>query len=238
MHPMLSGQPEPRLRPPDRARARSGGRVPGRPVAWGVLATRLALLVAGLFLFAYGITMTLGSGLGLSPWDALHQGLSRHTPLSFGQASIAVGGVIILGSALLRVRPGLGTVCNMVLIGACIDLLAAMHLTLDARQAPVLLRIALHLAGVAVVGLGSALYLKAALGAGPRDSLMLALSRLLGVRVGIVRALIESSALALGFLLGGTIGVGTLLFALGIGPAVDLAFRLLRVSSPHQAPCD
>src|SRR5689334_21918562 len=91
---------------------------------------RLALLVLGLFVFSYGITMTLGSGLGLSPWDVLHQGLSLHSPLSFGQSSIVVGGLVILACLLLRVLPGVATIANMVLVGVFIDLLVAHHLAI------------------------------------------------------------------------------------------------------------
>ncbi len=196
---------------------------------------RLALLVWGLFVFAYGITMTLGSGLGLGPWDVLHQGLSLHTPLTLGQSSILVGGLLILTGFLLRERPGVATVFNMVLVGGFVDLILAYGLALDARHEPFLVRLALDLGGIAVVGIGSALYIKAAMGAGPRDALMLALSRMSGRRVALVRAVLETAALAIGFALGGTAGIGTLLFALGVGPAVELSFRATRVPNPaHQ----
>ena len=207
----------------------------GRPsgAAIRAYAGRLATLMLGLFVFSFGITMTLGSGLGLSPWDVLHQGLSRHTSLTFGQAGIVVSALVILASLLVRLLPGVATVCNMLFVGLFIDAILASPFALDARRGSLVERALLDLGGIAVVGLGSALYIKAALGAGPRDSLMLALSRMSGLRVGLVRAAIESSALAIGFLLGGTAGIGTVLFALGAGPAVELSFRLIRVPSPN-----
>jgi uncharacterized membrane protein YczE len=193
---------------------------------------RLVLLMVGIFVFSYGLTMTLGSGLGLGPWDVLHQGLTFHTSLTFGQAGIVVGAVVVLASLLLRIKPGIGTIANMVGTGLFVDAIIASPLMLDARERSLPEQVLLDLGGIAVLGLGSALYIKAALGGGPRDSLMLGLSRATGLRVGLVRALIETSALAVGFLLGGTAGVGTVLFALGIGPAVDVSFRLIGVPDP------
>jgi uncharacterized membrane protein YczE len=193
------------------------------------------MLVVGLLVFGYGITMTLGSGMGLGPWDVLHQGVSLHTPLSFGQASVITGVVVILIGLCLRVRPGVATVCNMGLVGLFIDFVLANGLMIDVRGGPLVARIALDLAGIAVLGLGSALYIKAAMGAGPRDGLMLALSRISGQRVALVRAALETSVLALGFVLGGTVGIGTVLFAVGIGPAVDWSFQLMGVPNPARA---
>jgi uncharacterized membrane protein YczE len=196
-------------------------------------AGRLGILMLGLFVFSYGLTMTLGSGLGLGPWDVLHQGLSFHTPLTLGQAGIVVSALVILASLLVRIKPGVATVANMLFVGLFIDGIIASPFWIDVRHASLLERALVDLCGIAIVGLGSALYIKAALGAGPRDSLMLALSRMTGLRVGLVRALIETSALAGGFVLGGTAGIGTVLFALGVGPTVELSFRLIGVPSPN-----
>jgi uncharacterized membrane protein YczE len=190
--------------------------------------------VVGLWLFAAGVVLGLRSGLGVSPWDVLHDGLGDVTPLTFGTATIAVGVLLVLATWLAGVRPGPGTVANMVLIGVFADLMLASGIAadLDGRWLP--LRLAAVVAGVGLVAAGSALYLGAGLGSGPRDSLMLAISARTGRRVGLVRTLIETSALAVGWALGGAAGIGTLLYAFGIGPAVELALRLLRVELPPQ----
>ncbi len=190
--------------------------------------------VLGLFLFAFGIVLTLRSGLGLGPWDVLHQGLSRHTPLTFGQANQVVGAVVIGVGLLLRVRPGLGTVLNMLLIGFFIDRI--LDVGVIPRVAPLGLpaQLLTDAVGVLIVGLGSGLYIRANLGAGPRDGLMLGLHRLTGRRVAVARGTLELSVAAIGFLLGGTVGLGTLVFAFGIGPAVEVGFRLFGVRTrPH-----
>ena len=189
-------------------------------------------LFAGLWLFAAGVVLGLRSGLGVSPWDVLHDGIRHVTPLSFGAAAILVGVVLVLVALASGIGPGPGTLANMVAIGAFADLMLATGIArdLDARSLP--LRFAAVLAGVGLVALGSALYIGAGLGSGPRDSLMLAISARTGLRVGLVRALIEAGVLGVGWLLGGVAGIGTILFAFGIGPAVELAFRLLRVEVP------
>ena len=196
-----------------------------RALAW-------ARLFAGLWLFAAGVVLGLRSGLGVSPWDVLHDGIRQVTPLSFGVATILVGVVLVAVSLAFGIRPGPGTLANMVAIGVFADVMLATGIAgdLDARSLP--LRLAAVVAGVGLVALGSALYIGAGLGSGPRDSLMLAIAARTRVRVGLVRALIEASVLAVGWLLGGAAGVGTVLFAFGIGPAVELAFRLLRVQVP------
>jgi uncharacterized protein len=196
-----------------------------RPLAW-------VQLIGGLWLFAVGVVLGLRSGLGVSPWDVLHDGLGDATPLSFGAATIVVGVLLVLATWLAGVTPGPGTIANMVGIGLFADAMLASGIAADlgARLLPV--RLAAVVAGLGLVAVGSALYLGAGLGAGPRDSLMLAVSARTGLRVGLVRTLIEASALAIGWALGGAAGVGTVLFAFGIGPAVELALRLLRVEVP------
>jgi len=170
--------------------------------------------------------MTLRSDLGLGPWDVLHQGLADHTPLSFGVAGIAVGvGVLAAAMALGGVAVGVGTVLNAVLIGVFVDALIALDVVPYAEG--LVARLTLDVAGVLCVGIGTAVYIGAAMGAGPRDSFMLAVARRLGWRIGAARTAIELAALGGGAALGGTVGVGTLVFALGIGPAVEVAFRLL-----------
>jgi uncharacterized protein len=189
-------------------------------------------LFAGLWLFAAGVVLGLRSGLGVSPWDVLHDGIRQVTPLSFGAATVLVGVVLVAVSLAAGIRPGPGTLAHMLAIGVFADAMLATGIAGDLDARPLALRLGAVAAGVGLVALGSALYIGAGLGSGPRDSLMLALSARTRVRVGIVRALIEAGVLAVGWLLGGAAGVGTVLFAFGIGPAVELAFRLLRVEPP------
>jgi uncharacterized protein len=197
---------------------------------------RLALVICGLFIMSVGIVCTYRSGLGLGPWDALHQGISRHTPLTIGQAGIIMGGLIILVGLLLKVRPGVATVLNMILIGVFIDLHLHMNWMPDLTTASPLVRLAVDALGVFLMGLGTAFYIAPRLGAGPRDGLMLHLNILTKVRIALVRAFLEGLALLIGFLLGGTIGVGTLLFALGVGPSVEVGFWLVEKLQPILKP--
>jgi uncharacterized membrane protein YczE len=197
------------------------------PALRGGVAVRLGSLALGLFVFACGIVGLLEARLGLAPWDVLHQGIAHHSPLSFGVASIAVGIVVLAVAWLLGAKVGLGTVANATVVGACIQLLTSLDAVADLSSEPLLVRIAIFAVGMVCFGVGSALYIGAAMGAGPRDSLMLVLSRRSRVRIGIARATVELAALASGFALGGKVGVGTLAFALLIGPAVELSFWLL-----------
>lgn len=195
------------------------------------LPSRALRLVVGLWMFALGTVLTLWASLGVPPWDVLHDGIRRNTPLSFGVAVIAIGVLLVVVSALFGVRPGPGTIANMLLIGTFVDLMLLTDLGTGLDDAPMAIRLAVTLAGVAVVGLGSALYIGANLGAGPRDSLMVLAATKLGVRVGVARAVIEGTALLVGWLLGGAVGVGTLLFVVCIGPSVDVFFRLFRMEA-------
>ena len=205
-------------------------RVRAPPRLRGGLAARLALLVAGLFLFAVGIVCFLESRLGLPPWDVLHLGIARHTPLSFGEANVAVGVTVLAIAWLLGARVGIGTVANAVIIGAFLELFLSIGAIDRLSDAPLGARASLLVAGVAAVGAGSGLYLGAQLGAGPRDSLMVVGAHRTRFRIGVVRAALELSALSAGVALGGTIGLGTLAFAILIGPAVEGSFWLLERS--------
>jgi uncharacterized membrane protein YczE len=184
-------------------------------------------LLTGLALFAVGIVMLLESRLGLSPWDVLNQGIAKHTPLTFGIANTAAAVVVLVVAWRLGAGIGPGTVTNAVLIGVFVDLLTRAHAFAGVEDSTVLVRTLVLVAGILVVGGASALYIGAALGAGPRDSLMLVLSQRTRMRVGVVRTVLESAVTAVGFALGGKVGVGTLAFALGIGPAVEVSFWLL-----------
>jgi len=194
-------------------------------------AGRMVMLVAGLFAFALGIVCNYKAAIGLGPWDCLHLGLSLRLPITPGQASEATGALIILCSWAFGVRPGVGTICNMLLIGPFFDVLNNGLPSMAAAAWP--WRIALQLLGIAIVGFGSGLYIRANLGAGPRDSLMLALTRRTGQRVAVVRGAVEVSVLGLGFLLGGPVGLGTLIYLVAIGPAVEAGFRLFCIPARH-----
>jgi uncharacterized membrane protein YczE len=198
------------------------------PRVRGGLVARLIVLVAGLFVFAVAIVAQLESRLGLSPWDVLHQGIARHTPLSFGLANICVS-IGVLGVAwLLGARVGVGTVANALLVGSFIQALTAIGPIDRLSEAPVGVRVGLLAATMPLIGIGSALYLGAWFGAGPRDSLMVVGGERTGLRLGIVRAALELAVLGAGYALGGTVGVGTVVFALGVGPALEAGFWLLR----------
>jgi uncharacterized protein len=185
--------------------------------------------------FAVGIVLILESKLGLSPWDVLNQGLSKHSPLSFGMANVGVALVVLLVAWALGGPPGVGTVANAVLIGTFIQGLTSIHALTALAHDGLSVRIPLLVAGILLIGPGSALYIGADLGAGPRDTLMLVGARRTGQRVGLVRAVLELCALAAGIALGGTFGVGTVLFALGVGPVVEASFALL-ARSPLAVP--
>ena len=205
------------------------------PRVRGGYAARYASLVFGLFLFAIAIVLILESRLGLSPWDVLNQGLSKHTPLSFGMANVAVGLAVLLLAWSLGGRPGIGTVANAVLVGSFIQGLTSIDAVTDLAHEGLPVRIPLLALGICLIGPASAFYIGADLGAGPRDTLMLVGARRTGLRVGLVRAALELAALAAGIVLGGTFGVGTVAFALLVGPVVESSFALL-ARSPLAAP--
>jgi uncharacterized membrane protein YczE len=195
------------------------------------LRRRLPRLVVGLVLCGTGIAAMVAADLGLGPWDVLHQGLSTRTGIPIGTVLILVGVAVMLLWIPLRERPGLGTVLNALLIGLVVDL------TLLWLSTPAVLwgRWVLMLGGTVLFGVGSGLYIGAGLGAGPRDGVMTGLARR-GWPVGVVRTGIELSVLLGGWLLGGTVGIGTVVFAFGIGPLVHAC--LPRLSVTPVAPPD
>jgi uncharacterized protein len=200
------------------------------PLVRGSTGLRVFSLAAGLLLFGAGIVLLLESGLGLSPWDVLNQGISEHTPLSFGTANIVVALVVLALAWALGARIGPGTVANAVFIGLIVDGLLSVDAIDSLSDSPLAARVVFMVGGVLIIGVGTGFYIGAGMGAGPRDSLMLVAARRSGVRIGVARATIEVLATAVGFALGGTVGIGTLVFAFGIGPAVELSFWLLERS--------
>jgi len=182
-------------------------------------APRLPGLVLGLVVFGIGIALMAQAGLGLGPWEAFHQGIARITGLALGTVSILVGIPVLALWWPLGERPGIGTLLNVVLIGAATNVGIALIPAMD-EPAP---QLAMMLAGVLVIGIGSGLYLAADLGPGPRDGLMTGLHHRFGWSIRRARTLVEVSVLVLGWMLGGTVGLGTVVFALGIGPIVQVA---------------
>ncbi|MEW2441761.1 MULTISPECIES: YitT family protein [Micromonospora] len=176
---------------------------------------RLTQLYAGLVLYGVSMALMIRSELGLDPWDVFHQGLARQTGLSFGTVTIAVGALVLLLWIPLRQRPGLGTVSNVVVIGLVVD--ATLTVLPPGEGMPA--RVALLVAGIVANGAATGLYLGAGLGPGPRDGLMTGfVARHPRFSVRLVRTIIEITVLALGWLLGGTVGLGTVAYALTIGP--------------------
>lgn len=186
---------------------------------------RLPRLVVGLVLCGLGIASMVAADLGLGPWDVLHQGLSLRSGIPIGTVGIGVGFLVLAGWLPLRERPGVGTILNVVVIGVVVDL-TLLVLTTPSSLA---LRAVMMAAGPVLFGVGSGFYIGAGLGAGPRDGIMTGLARL-GMPVGIARAAIELTVLVIGWLLGGTVGLGTVLFAVTIGPIVHVSLPRLKVA--------
>lgn len=193
----------------------------------GIVGKKLLRLLLGFFVLALASAVIKQANIGLGPWDALHDGISVQTPLTYGQASMAAGLVIVVIDFLCKERLGFGKLLNIFVIGALVDVILMSGLVpkLDGSLLPGCLY---GLVGMVLMGVGIWLYISAGMGAGPRDSLMVILTRRTGVSVGICRAGVEGIALVLGWLLGGQIGVGTILFTLAGGPIMQLVFRIVK----------
>lgn len=188
------------------------------------LALRLLHLNVGLAAFGLSIALMLRAGVGLGPWDVFHEGVALRTPLTIGQAMIGAGFALLAFSAwVAKVRPGIATVLNMLLIGAWVD--AFLALPGFPRAVGWWDGAAWFALGLLLNGASTGLYLTAGLGAGPRDGFALALAKLLRVTVRRARTLVELVVLTSGWLLGGTVGVGTVAFALAIGPLMQASLR-------------
>ena len=187
---------------------------------------RLLRLVTGLFLYGFTMAMMVESTLGLDPWDVFHEGVAKHLPLTFGQVVIATGAVVLLLWIPLKQMPGIGTVLNVIIIGLAAD----FGIAVIAQPDNLWLRGLLLVGGVVGNGFAGALYIGAQLGPGPRDGLWLGLVRITGRSVRLWRTVIEMTVLAVGFVLGGTVGVGTVLYAVTIGPIVQFFLPLVEVN--------
>ncbi|MEI8160648.1 MAG: hypothetical protein WCG65_06210 [Actinomycetes bacterium] len=187
---------------------------------------RLARCAAGLFCFGAGIACFVHSNLGVPPWDVLHQGISEKANIKMGTVIIIVGVVLLLAWIPLCMKPGIGTIMNAIQIGLVEnfmdDLLPHSQL--------IVARVGFLLAGMLFIAFGSGLYIGAELGSGPRDGLMLGLNKRFGISIRLARTTVEIVVLVVGLILGGSIGLGTFVFAFGIGPLVQKALVALRMS--------
>lgn len=189
-------------------------------------------LYIGLLLYGTSGALQVRSRLGLDPWDVFHQGLSRHTGLAIGTIVIIVGAAVLLLWIPLRQWPGLGTLSNVVLVGLSMD----WALDLLPAHAPLGARIAEMAGGIVLCGVATGMYIGAAFGPGPRDGLMTGLARRTGRSIRLVRTGLELTVLVVGWILGGTVGVGTVAFALAIGPLAQLFLKVFAIpSSPAAA---
>lgn len=202
------------------------------PIPRDAFGRRLRRLLVGLVLFGWGIAAMVVADLGLGPWEVFHQGVSFRTGIPIGTVGIITGFLVLFGWIPLRERIGLGTALNVVVIGVVIDLtLWPLPQTLSGLP----MRWAAMVGGILLIGIGSGLYIGAGMGPGPRDGLMTGLAKR-GINIGVVRTAIEVAVLILGWLLGGTVGIGTIAFAFGIGPLIAyLLPRMTVASSPPGA---
>lgn len=188
--------------------------------------TRITKLIFGLFLFALGTAVIMRANLGFAPWDVFHQGIAQAVGLSIGRVSIIAGLVICVLVILLGEKFGIGTILNMLLIGLFLDWILSMDVIPQMKTFfPGLLMMT---TGLFIVALGSYFYIGAGFGAGPRDSLMVAVRRKTGLAAGISRSIIEGAAVFIGWLLGGPLGLGTVIAAFGIGLCIQIVFSLFK----------
>jgi len=191
---------------------------------------RFLALFTGLALYGLSVSLLVVADLGLDPWDVLHQGIARRTGISIGISTIVISAVVLLLWIPLRQRPGLGTLSNAVLIGVAMD----VSLALLPRPGAMAWRVTFMIVGIVLNGLATGLYIGAGMGPGPRDGLMTGLAAR-GGSIRVVRTAIELSVLAIGFVLGGSVGVGTVAYALSIGPLAHLTIPLFTIGDAEPA---
>lgn len=198
---------------------------------------RVTQLLVGLVLFGVGCGLTVQAGLGVDPWTVLAEGIARRTGVGIGWIANILGALVMLLWIPLRQRPGIGTVANILVVGTCIQ--ATVTIVPPVRG--FWWQFVVMLAGILVVAVATGLYIGARFGAGPRDGLMTGMNARLGWPIWVCRAIVELTVLAIGWLLGGTVGIGTVLFAALIGPLVHLALPPLdtaRTRAGHPPPAD
>jgi len=196
---------------------------PVRPVR--LWTRRLAQLYVGLTIYGVSAALQVQAGLGLDPWDVLHQGLAGKFGMQIGTLVIIVGFAVLLAWIPLRQRPGVGTISNAILIGVSLN----VSLGFIGQPGGLLGRWTMLLAGIVLGGVATGMYISAGLGPGPRDGLMTGLARVSGKSIRLTRTCLELTVLATGFLLGGTVGVGTVLYALMIGPLAQFFLTVFRI---------
>ena len=190
---------------------------------WDLSIIRVAILFFGLFIFGIGEAFVIQSNIGNGPWSVLAQGVSKHLNISMGWSTFGISTLVLLGWIPLREKPGFGTLSNIVIIATAIEI----GVTYIPLQENYLIGVVFALLGIGMVGVASTLYITCGLGPGPRDGLMTGLHFKTGIRVGRVRLAIEATVFALGWLLGGTVGLGTLLFAGLIGQSIAVALGVV-----------
>jgi uncharacterized membrane protein YczE len=187
---------------------------------------RLLNMMLGLVLYALGIVMTINANVGYAPWEVFHVGLAETTGLTLGVASIIAGVVIVIIVTALGEKAGLGTIASMILTGVLIDVIVILNVIPASGNLAV--GIIMLAAGMFIIALGSYFYMKAAFGAGPRDNLMVVLTRKTKIPVGVCRLLVELLVTLIGWLLGGMVGIGTVVSFIGIGVCVQIVFSLCK----------
>ncbi|GAA4803241.1 YitT family protein [Nocardioides caeni] len=205
---------------------------PVAQVRAGRLTRRLAQLFVGLWLYGVSLALMVRGDLGLAPWDVLHSGLIRHVPLTLGQAVVVMSFVVLLLWIPLRETPGIGTIANALVVGLSADVTLALLEQPDALA----IRAALMVGGVLLCGFATALYIGAQLGRGPRDGLMTGLHRRTGLSLRVVRTGLEVAVVLIGLALGGVLGLGTVIYALAIGPLAQLMLPWFLVPLPGTTP--
>ena len=195
------------------------------------MSRRLLQLYAGLILYGASLALQIRASLGLDPWDVFHQGLSEKIGLSFGTIVIIIGALVLLAWIPLRQKPGIGTIRNVFVVGLAVDATLAILPEVHGLE----LQLPLLAAGIFLNGVAGAAYIGAGLGPGPRDGLMTGLVRITGKPVAIVRTSLEVSVLAVGIVLGGTVGLGTVLYAISIGPLLQVLLPAFTIREPVPA---
>ncbi|MCL2025196.1 MAG: hypothetical protein FWG92_00115 [Leptospirales bacterium] len=189
-------------------------------------AIRILNLLAGTFIFALGIVLSIKANVGYAPWEVFHVGLAITTGMSIGVTTIVAGAVILIIVTACGEKIGLGTICSIVLTGVFIDLIFMLNIIPLAVN--LIIGIAMLIAGLFIISIGSYFYIKSAFGAGPRDNLMIVLNRKTKLPVGVCRSIVELSATLAGWMLGGMVGIGTVISVIAIGFCIQITFAVLK----------